>query len=77
MLYSLTDLYIQNEVSKFYCVNHKLNVHGHEDTGIYCLAVHDLGGVQVLLDVDFTGIYRLAVHDLGDVQVVLGGVPSL
>ena len=69
----MTDHYIQNEVSKFYRVNNNLNVLGHDDTGIYRLAVHDLGGVQVVLDVDFTGIYSLAVYDLGGVQVVLGG----
>ena len=51
MLYSLTDHYIQNEVSKFYRVNHNLNVRGHDDMGIYRLAVHDLGGVQVVLRV--------------------------
>ena len=49
--YSLTVYLHQCVVSNFYRANHRFNVRIRRDTGIYCLLVNDLGGVQVVLGV--------------------------
>ena len=49
LLFSLTNYLFQYLVSHFYCVSHRLNFRARRDTGFYCLVVHDLGGVQVVL----------------------------
>ena len=51
-------------VSNFLCAIDKLNVRVRHDIGIYCLVIHDHGGVQVMLDVQsLENLENLLIYD--------------